>query len=301
MPMAQALAVSPAASVEASSRTGETLSAQDADDGFRKVLDGCGEEDACGQEQDPAAQPDPALLPLAAFVAAAIEASTNDGEGDGVDADGEAMPTLAADEAPAGATRAPAIPAALLAEMVGASTPQEPAAKGPIGPAALAGPEASVQAAAGLQAPVAPPADAPAAARHQVHVPLHDPAWATQVGRHVAMLALRGAHSGSLSLVPENMGPIEVQIRLHKDTADVWFGASQADTRAALVEALPKLREMFASSGLALGDAQVSEQSSGRDGQPPAAPRGYASGPVDGVAVAAPGHLPGVGMLDLYA
>ncbi len=47
---------------------------------------------------------------------------------------------------------------------------------------------------------------------------------------------------------------------MNQDTTNVWFGAQHADTRAALTEALPKLREMFSASGLALGQAGVSHE-----------------------------------------
>jgi flagellar hook-length control protein FliK len=43
--------------------------------------------------------------------------------------------------------------------------------------------------------------------------------------------------------------------------ASVWFGANHADTRAALEQALPHLRQMFASQGLTLSDAGVSRES----------------------------------------
>jgi flagellar hook-length control protein FliK len=58
-------------------------------------------------------------------------------------------------------------------------------------------------------------------------------------------------------LSPEHMGPLEIQISMNDDQASVYFGAANADTRAALENALPKLREMFASQGLSLADAGV--------------------------------------------
>jgi flagellar hook-length control protein FliK len=44
--------------------------------------------------------------------------------------------------------------------------------------------------------------------------------------------------------------------------ASVMFNATNAETRSALEQSLPRLREMFASQGLVLGDANV-----GRDAQ----------------------------------
>jgi len=84
------------------------------------------------------------------------------------------------------------------------------------------------------------------------------PGWSEEVGSRLVMMSLRGQHEGSLSLSPEHLGPLEVRISVSQDRADVWFGAQHADTRAALADALPRLRELFAASGLSLGQAGVS-------------------------------------------
>ena len=44
---------------------------------------------------------------------------------------------------------------------------------------------------------------------------------------------------------------------MHEGEATVWFGAANADTRNALEQSLPRLRELFASQGLVLADAGV--------------------------------------------
>jgi len=60
---------------------------------------------------------------------------------------------------------------------------------------------------------------------------------------------------------PEHLGPVEVKIAVQNGDASVWFGASHPDTRAALEQALPRLREMFANQGLTLTDSGVSRES----------------------------------------
>jgi flagellar hook-length control protein FliK len=71
------------------------------------------------------------------------------------------------------------------------------------------------------------------------------------------MMVEQGKHTASLRLSPEHLGPLEIQISMNDDQASVYFGAAHADTRAALENALPKLREMFAAQGLSLADAGV--------------------------------------------
>src|SRR5690606_41281170 len=91
------------------------------------------------------------------------------------------------------------------------------------------------------------------------------------------MMTTRGQHEGSLRLAPEDLGPLEVRISLQQSTAHVWFGAQHADTRAALAEALPRLREMFAEAGLSLGHGGVSQEAPGRRAGESAPARGGAA------------------------
>jgi flagellar hook-length control protein FliK len=97
--------------------------------------------------------------------------------------------------------------------------------------------------------------DAPAA--RDIKAPVGSHAWPQQVGDEITWMAQQGREAASLRLTPENMGPLEVRIAVREGEASVWFGAHNADTRAALEQALPRLREMFASQGLALADAGV--------------------------------------------
>lgn len=98
-----------------------------------------------------------------------------------------------------------------------------------------------------------PGADVPRA----LHNPVGSSAWADELGTRMALMVDRGQHSVSLRLSPEHLGPLEVRISVRDDQASVWFGANHADTRAALEQALPRLRELFASQGLSLADAGV--------------------------------------------
>jgi flagellar hook-length control protein FliK len=97
-----------------------------------------------------------------------------------------------------------------------------------------------------------------------VHATVGSPRWANELGSRLAMMSVRGQNEGSLTLTPEHLGPLEVRISMNQDRTDVWFGAQNADTRAALADAIPRLREMFAASGLALGHAGVSHDMPGQ-------------------------------------
>jgi flagellar hook-length control protein FliK len=95
------------------------------------------------------------------------------------------------------------------------------------------------------------------AATHPVHTPVGSAGWADEIGTRVVMMTESGNHTASLKLSPEHLGPLEINITVRDDKASVWFGAAHADTRAAIENALPRLREMFEAQGLSLADAGV--------------------------------------------
>jgi flagellar hook-length control protein FliK len=90
-----------------------------------------------------------------------------------------------------------------------------------------------------------------------LHQPVGSSAWADELSTRMMLMSERGQHSASLRLNPEHLGPLEVRISVRDDQASVWFGSAHADTRAAIEQALPRLRELFASQGLSLADAGV--------------------------------------------
>lgn len=94
-----------------------------------------------------------------------------------------------------------------------------------------------------------------------VHAEVGSTGWAQELGGRLSWMAQAGISSASLHVTPEQLGPVEVRISVHQNNASVWFGAAQPDTRAALEQALPKLKEMFASQGMNLAHSGVSDQS----------------------------------------
>lgn len=154
----------------------------------------------------------------------------------------------------------------------------------------------------GAVATQATAANTTAPGRNMLHETVGTARWAQELGSRLVMMSVRGQQEGSLTLTPEHLGPLEIQISVSKDTANVWFGAQHADTRAALTEALPRLRELLAASGLTLGQSGVSEQSPHRQSQEADAGRvsGTAADPVEDVVEPA-WRTRQVGLIDTYA
>jgi flagellar hook-length control protein FliK len=96
---------------------------------------------------------------------------------------------------------------------------------------------------------------------NKVESPVGTPAFNDELGGKITWLANQGIQSASLQLSPEHLGPVNVHISVQDGSATVSFNAAHADTRTALEQALPRLREMFSTQGLNLADASVSHQS----------------------------------------
>ena len=116
------------------------------------------------------------------------------------------------------------------------------------------------------------------------------------------LLVERGVQAATLRLTPEHLGPVDVRIDIVNDKANVVFGAAQAETRAALGEAIPKLREMFAGAGLTLGDAGVRQDApghfAGSGPHPSRAGAGFDPAEPESAATA---HVARIGLVDAYA
>lgn len=91
-----------------------------------------------------------------------------------------------------------------------------------------------------------------------INAPVGSPAWKDELGTQLTWMAINGREAASLKLSPEHLGPLEVRISVREGEASVNFVASSPDTRSAIEQSLPRLRELFASQGMVLTDAGVS-------------------------------------------
>ncbi len=156
-------------------------------------------------------------------------------------------------------------------------------------------------AAAGLdRGATAPAAVTTAPAERTVSVPVHDRHWSQAIAAQVLVLADHRIESATLRLTPEHLGPVDVHIDIQDSQVNVNFGAAHADTRSALEQALPRLREVLAGAGLTLGDASVQQQL--RRGSQNRSDGTRAPGEsADAQPVALSASLRAIGMIDEYA
>jgi flagellar hook-length control protein FliK len=95
--------------------------------------------------------------------------------------------------------------------------------------------------------------------------PAAQPPVAAQLSQPVAVLASRpdGAHTMTVVLTPDDLGPVQVQVTVSNGSLDLNLTGSHEHGRAALLEALPDLRRDLQSAGLTLSRLDVSRDTSG--------------------------------------
>lgn len=95
------------------------------------------------------------------------------------------------------------------------------------------------------------------AERLVVSTPVNSPNWHEDLGSKVSMLVGKEASSAELVLTPPHLGRVEVQLSVSGDQTTATFVAATPAAREALEQALPKLREFLADSGINLTSASV--------------------------------------------
>lgn len=102
-------------------------------------------------------------------------------------------------------------------------------------------------------------AQAPTPHTAAVATPLHAAAFPAHFAAEVAMLGAAGIERAEIQLQPPDLGPVRIELTLSGESARIAFSAAQPETRQAIEQSLPLLKDLLAERGLALGDASVSD------------------------------------------
>lgn len=145
---------------------------------------------------------------------------------------------------------------------------------------------------------------APAALR--VDTPVGSRGWDAELGQKVVLLVGRQESRAELTLTPPQLGRVEISITVSGDQTSAAFVSASPAAREALEQALPRLREILAESGITLGEASVHAESSRQDGEGPASQGRAGSGHGRGSAtteagVATPWPRRSEGLVDTFA
>ncbi|GAB6034272.1 flagellar hook-length control protein FliK [Galenea microaerophila] len=89
---------------------------------------------------------------------------------------------------------------------------------------------------------------------------IHSQKWGEALGKHLIMAVSRGLQKMQITLNPEKLGPIQVRLHMDKDKQlHINLQAHHALTREAMMDAMPRLREMLESNGAQLANLDVAE------------------------------------------
>ena len=86
-------------------------------------------------------------------------------------------------------------------------------------------------------------------------------AWESNLGSRLQMMIGQNVQSAEIRLDPPELGALDIKIKVSNDVASVNITSPHTQVREALETAVPRLREMFAESGLSLGDVNVGQES----------------------------------------
>ncbi len=95
----------------------------------------------------------------------------------------------------------------------------------------------------------------------------NSPDFAREVGATIALRVQEGLQQARLHLNPAELGPVWVHIQIEGPAAFVHLAAQQAETRAALEQALPSLAGQLSDAGFMLAGGGVSAQAQPDGGQ----------------------------------
>ncbi len=87
--------------------------------------------------------------------------------------------------------------------------------------------------------------------------PVDSDAWAPALGQQMLRMSASGMHTAQLNLNPENLGPLQITLKLGDDQAQAMFVSGHESVRKAVEAALPQLRTTLAEHGISLGQTAV--------------------------------------------
>lgn len=94
-----------------------------------------------------------------------------------------------------------------------------------------------------------------------VQTPVQQPGFMDEMGQRVVWMVRSELQTADIKINPPHLGPIEVHISVNNEQTNITFSTQHALVKEALDFAMPRLRELFADSGLTLTNVNVSQQS----------------------------------------
>lgn len=94
----------------------------------------------------------------------------------------------------------------------------------------------------------------------QITAPLGSSSWADEFSQKIVWMSTQQNQIAELHLNPPDLGPLNVLLKISDNQLTAQFTSPHSAVRDAVENALPKLRDILADSGIKLGNATVSDQ-----------------------------------------
>ena len=102
----------------------------------------------------------------------------------------------------------------------------------------------------------------------EVATPAFTPGWQDEAVGRMAHVVMTRNERAELTLHPAELGPVSIRVEMQADQASLTIVAASAETRSALEQSLPQLRDLLAGQGITLGQASVHDGQARRDDSP---------------------------------
>ncbi|WNN42854.1 flagellar hook-length control protein FliK [Winslowiella toletana] len=132
------------------------------------------------------------------------------------------------------------------------STESQPTSLPTVAPLSAASTPLTPTASASVMAPATP----------QLNSQLGSPEWQQALSQQVVMFNRNGQQNAELRLHPQDLGSIQISLKLDNDQAQLNMVSGHSQVRAALEAAIPQLRTALAESGIYLAQSNVSSDAS---------------------------------------
>ncbi|THD38828.1 flagellar hook-length control protein FliK [Enterobacteriaceae bacterium ML5] len=91
---------------------------------------------------------------------------------------------------------------------------------------------------------------------------LGTPEWQQQLGQQVMMFNRQGQQTAELRLHPQDLGSIQISMKIENNQAQLHFVSGHSAVRSAIEAAMPDLKTALADNGISLGQISVGSDSS---------------------------------------
>ncbi|HFR4113231.1 TPA: flagellar hook-length control protein FliK [Yersinia enterocolitica] len=84
--------------------------------------------------------------------------------------------------------------------------------------------------------------------------------WQQSLGQQVIMFSRNGQQNAELRLNPQELGALQISLKIDDNQAQLHFASAHSQVRAAIEAAMPSLRTALAESGIQLGQSSVGSE-----------------------------------------